>query len=302
LLLVFLAGLLLLLAGCGEEGGVTTTQATPATTGAEGITTISGTAVKGPVSGGMVTAYAVDNGARGRELASTTTDAQGNFTMKMSGYAGPMMLTMTGGTYQDEATGSMMNMATGDMMTAALPDVSSGATVSGVQMTPLTSMAQTMAGNMSGGMNMANINTANMAMSKYFMVGDVLYTTPMDPTTPNSGAGANQNMKNYGMAMAAMSESAKNLGMTSSSGMVTAMMNDASDGVMNGMMTGSNPVAMRGGMMGGASMMQANTGTSGMASAMMAFMSSGMNRSGLTAADMQALIDQMNSSSGMIGP
>jgi hypothetical protein len=43
-------------------------------------------------------------------------------------------------------------------------------------------------------------------------------------------------MINYGMSMAAISQEAKDLGMSSSSSMVTAMMNDAADGVMNGMM------------------------------------------------------------------
>jgi len=41
------------------------------------------------------------------------------------------------------------------------------------------------------------------------------------------------------MAIAAMSQSAKDMGMDSSSSMVTAMMNDASDGVMNGLMGGT---------------------------------------------------------------
>ena len=52
-------------------------------------------------------------------------------------------------------------------------------------------------------------------------------------------------MKNYGMSIAAMSQYAKTIGMTTSSTMVTAMMDDASDGVMNGMM-GSTPVSMGG--------------------------------------------------------
>ncbi|MFA5810208.1 MAG: hypothetical protein WC935_07740, partial [Thermoleophilia bacterium] len=197
---------------------------------------------------------------------------------------------------------SMMTMAPNDMMTAVIPSISSGATVTGIQMTPLTSMAQTMAGNMSGGMTAANIGSANTAMSNYFMVNDILTTPPMNPNVQGSGVGASQDMRNYGMAIAAMMENARMLGMTSSSGMVTAMMNDASDGAMNGMMAGSKPIAMGGGMsmMGGGTMMQGNMGTSGMANAMTSFMNSGMNKSGLTVADMQALMNRLNSSSGKI--
>lgn len=297
--LIFLIGFLLVLFGCGvENGGVTSP---PATSGGENVT-ISGTAVKGPVGGGMLTAYAMSNGTRGAQLGSASTDPQGNFSMMIGAYSGPVMLSMSGGTYSDEATGSLMTMAPNDVITAVIPSISSGATVTGIQMTPLTSMAQAMAGNMPGGMTAANISAANTAMGNYFMVNDILHTPPMNPNVPGSGAGASQDTRNYGMAIATMMENARMLGMTSSSGMVTAMMNDASDGVMNGMMGGSKPITMGGGMsmMGGGTMMQANMGTSGMANAMTGFMNSGMNKSGLTVADMQALMDRLNSSSGKI--
>ena len=76
------------------------------------------------------------------------------------------------------------------------------------------------------------------------------------------------------------------------------MMNDASDGHMNGMM-GGTPIQMGGGMMGG-NMMQSNAGTSGLANAMTQFMNSQMNKSGLTAQDMQSLINQLATSNGNI--
>jgi hypothetical protein len=86
---------------------------------------------------------------------------------------------------------------------------------------------------------------------------------------------------------------------TSSSGMVTAMMDDASDGAMNGMM-GSTGISMggMGGMMGG--MMQANAGTTGLGSAMSTFVGSAMNHSGVPVTDMQPLIDKLNTSGGTI--
>lgn len=153
---------------------------------------------------------------------------------------------------------------------------------------------------MSGGMTPANITAANTAMGNYFSVSDILYAHPMNPLTPGSGAGATQDMRNYGMVLAAMSKYAQTIGMPVSSGMITLMMNDASDGVMNGMM--GNTQIMMGGMGGmmGNNPMSANAGTSGLASAMTAFMESAMNRSGLTVADMQELMNKMNASSGQI--
>jgi hypothetical protein len=261
---------------------------------------IAGTAVKGPVNGTTVTAFAISNGMMGSQIGTGTTDAQGNFTMSIGSYSGPVMLRMSGGTYTDEAAGTTMTMQSGDFMTSMMPQAIAGSVMGGVQITPLTSMAQMKAQSMSGGMTPANITAANTAMGNYFSVSDILYTHPMNPLTPGSGTGATQDMRNYGMVLAAMSKYAQTIGMPISSGMITLMMNDASDGVMNGMM--GNTQIMMGGMGGmmGNNPMSANAGTSGLASAMTAFLGSAMNRSGLTVADMQALMNKMNASSGQI--
>ena len=153
---------------------------------------------------------------------------------------------------------------------------------------------------MSGGMTAANIMAANAAMGNYFSISDILYTHPMNPLTTGSGTGATQDMRNYGVVLAAMSKYAQTIGMPFSSAMVTVMMDDAADGVMNGMM-GSTQIMMggMGGMMGN-NPLSANAGTSGLANAMTAFMGSAMNRSGLTVADMQSLMNKMSASGGQI--
>jgi hypothetical protein len=131
-------------------------------------------------------------------------------------------------------------------------------------------------------------------MGNYFSVGDVLHTQPMNPLVAGSGAGASQDSQNYGMTLAAMSKYAQTQGMSYSSAMVTAMMNDASDGMMDGK-AGSAPIQM-GGMMGG-SMMPLNAGSSGMGGAMNAFMTSAQNKSGVTT---PALVSKLNGASGQI--
>lgn len=281
--LTFLIGSLSLLFGCGGAGNSGTTT---------GSGMISGSAVKGPINGGTVTAYAVTNGTMGAQLASGTTDSQGNYHLSIGDYTGSIVMQMSGGTYVDEATGATETMAPGDVMTAVVT-LSTG-TAAVIQITPLTSMAQAMAQNMAGGLTDANITTANTAVGNYFMVSDILHIKPMNPLVTGSGSGATQDMKNYGMAIAAMTQYAKNIGMTSSSGIVTSMMNDASDGVINGMM-GTTQITM-GGMMGGGTMMPPTAGTTGLATAMTQFMGSPMNRSGLTPLDMQKLIENLNPS------
>ena len=294
MVLILAIGSSLLLFGCGGGSG----GSSGTTSGVDGV--ISGTAVKGPVNGATVTAFAIGNGLMGAQIGTGTTDAQGNFTIPIGAYSGPVMLRMNGGTYTDEATGASMTMQAGDIMASVMPQAGAGSVMSGVQMTPLTSMAQVRAQTMSGGMTPANITAANTAMGNYFSVSDVLYTHPMNPLTPGSGTGATQDMRNYGIMLAAMSQYANTIGMPISSGMVTTMMNDASDGIMNGMM--GNTQIMMGGMGGmmGNNPLSANAGTSGLANAMTAFMGSAMNRSGLTVADMQSLINKMSTSNGQI--
>jgi hypothetical protein len=260
--------------------------------------TISGTAIKGPVSNATVTASSLSNGTMGRQLGTGQTYTQGNFSISIGDYSGAVLLQITDGDYMDEATGSMMSMQPGDVMTAAILFMAAGSTMSGVQITPLTSMAQRMAQDMSGGMSQANITTANNAMGQYFDVSDILDTTPINTNVNGSGMGANPDMKNYGMTMAAICQYAKDIGMPNSSGLVTAMMDDASDGHMNGMM-GSTQIGMGGGMMGG-NMMSSNAGTIGLAGAMVEFIQSPMNKSGVTVQDMQTLINKLQSSNGLI--
>jgi hypothetical protein len=261
--------------------------------------TVSGKVFNGPMSQAMVTAYALNGGSRGAQIASTATDTQGAFSMSLGSYTGPVMMQVTGGTYTDEATGETMTMGSGDVMTAVMSTVNSGSNVSGMWITPLTSMAQARAQAMAGGMVDANITAANAAVGNYFMVGDILHTQPMNPAVTGSGSAASQDERDCGVAIAAMSQYAKDLGMTASSAFVTAMMSDASDGMMDGR-SGSGQFSMGGGMMGSGGMMQSTTGTTGLATAMTNFMTSTMNRSGLTSTDMNALIQRLAGSSGKL--
>jgi hypothetical protein len=282
------------LVACGGGGG-DISGSTSATNG-----TISGTATKGPVSGATVRAYALNNGVKGGQLGSGQTDSNGNFTMRVDAYSGPIMLQLHGGSYADEATGARMNMLNADDMACAVPSISvtAGSATTGIQITPLTSMAHAWAEHMAGGMTTTNITMANMRIgAAYLGQGmDILMTHPIDPTVVGSANGASIDAKNYGMMLAAMSQEAHQLGMTtSSSAMVTAMHNDAEDGTMDGTMSGA-PINMSGmgGMMGGGNMMPA-AGTDELTTAMAMFINSPMNRSGVTSvAEMQALMDQLH--------
>jgi hypothetical protein len=164
-----------------------------------------------------------------------------------------------------------------------------------------------MAQHMAGGMTDANITAANTAVGNYFMVHDIVHTPPINPLVPGSATSATQDMMNYGMTLAAMSQYAKAAGMTSSSGFVTAMMNDASDGVIDGkasgtvvtMGGGAGGGMMTGGGMGGG-MMPPDAGGAGLTTAMRDFMNSGMNRSGLSVTDMTTLMQRLRDGNGQL--
>jgi hypothetical protein len=284
---------LLLATGCGGGG----TSADAPGTGGMGV--ISGVVTKGPVGNATVTAYGVSGGQMGTQIGMATTDASGNFTMPIGTYGGPVMMQASGGTYKDEATGLSMGMAQGDVMTAIVPSVVAGASSTGVQVTPVTAMAQALAQQMSGGMTAANMATANAAVGNYFSVSDILHIQPMNPLTTGAGTGASQDARNYGMTLAAMSQYARTLNMSVSSALVTAMMNDASDGVMDGKRGGTQISMSMGGMMGTA-MMASNSGTGSLATAMAVFMNSSVNLSGLTLGDMAGLMQKLNNSNGRI--
>ncbi len=273
-----------ILTACGGGGaGSSTTQGS-----------ISGIVTKGPMNNSTVVAYAISNGQMGAQIASATTDANGNFTMSTGSYSGAVMLQASSGTYTDEATGTGMSLAPGDVMTTVMPTVAANATISGIQVTPVTAMAQTMAQHMTGGMTDANIAAANTAMGSYFTVSDILHTQPMNPLVTGSGTGASQDARNYGMVLAAISQYAQTKGMTSSSAMVTALMNDASDGVMDGK-SGSTAVQMGG--MGGGTPLPTAAGTSDLSAAMNTFMLSGQNKSGITTA---TLMTKLSSATGQM--
>ena len=156
-------------------------------------------------------------------------------------------------------------------------------------------MAQAMAQNMPGGMTVANITIANGAITHYFMVGDILTIPPMNPLIFGSRTGASPESRNYGIALAAMSQYANEMGLHSSAGIVPAMMNDAADGTLDGML-GSRAIEMNG---GGTTMPNA-AARSGLADAMTNFAQSPMNRSGVTVAEMQTLMSQLRTSTGQL--
>jgi hypothetical protein len=150
-------------------------------------TTITGSAVKGPVSGATVTAKKPD----GSNCGTTTTNGSGTYSLTTA-CRGDLIIEITSGSYTDEATGANKALDTPlkVMITAG------GGTVTGVA-TPLTTMAFSSA---FGGVptTTAAFNTQAQKVAAQFGLSNVNLVT-----TQPSVTGA---VNNYGEVLKAFSQ------------------------------------------------------------------------------------------------
>ncbi|NTX67621.1 hypothetical protein HUA74_43940 [Myxococcus sp. CA051A] len=87
---------------------------------------MTGTVIKGRVSGATVRVYLLEQGTtQGPLIATTTTDEAGAFTAGVAAAAGPFVIVASGGSYVDEATGNATPLS--ETLTALVPRHSPGA-------------------------------------------------------------------------------------------------------------------------------------------------------------------------------
>jgi hypothetical protein len=178
-----------ILVACGGSSDPATV-ATPTPTPAVTTTTISGSAVKGPVSGATVT---IKNAATGAVVGTTTTGTGGVYSVPIT-YVGDVLVEVSGGTYTDEATGASTALAT--PLRVVLN--ANGGAVTGVA-TPLTTMAYTYALGTGTTTTSSNFNTWATTVANQFKLTGVNLATTV-PTT--SGA----SMDSYGKVLAGVSQ------------------------------------------------------------------------------------------------
>lgn len=162
-------------------GGGDSTPATPTET------TITGSAVKGPVNGATVTAKKADGTACG-----TATTTNGTYTLKTT-CTGDLVIEVTGGTYTDEATGASTKLETPLKVVIA----ANGGSVTGVA-TPLTTMAFSTAFSSPNSATKAAFDTQAAKIATQFGLSGVNLAT----TEPNVTGTANE----YGKALKAVSQ------------------------------------------------------------------------------------------------
>jgi hypothetical protein len=161
--------------GGGGGGGVAPPPPPPAGT------SVTGTAAKGLLGNAIVNFYDVSSSGtvNGTSLATARTNAQGAFSASVSA-TGPVVVTVTTdgqSTMLDELSGTAVAAPANLTLRAAV----AGLTTTPIAVTPLTEMAYGIASASSGGLTVANIDTANSAVSAAMLDGaPVLSTKPIN--------------------------------------------------------------------------------------------------------------------------
>jgi hypothetical protein len=161
-------------------------------------------ASKGPIAGGTATARVLNaDGSLGATLASATTAVDGTFSIDIGSYSGNVLVTITGGSYVNEATNATVgNTAT---LRVALTGVTGNTTA---QATALTEIAVQVA-EAAGGLTAANLLSAYTKVSTLVAGADIVKIAPADVLAV-SAASASTEAQTYGLMLAAISQMVAN--------------------------------------------------------------------------------------------
>lgn len=253
---------------------------------------VSGVVFKGPVAAGSVRALKLSATLeRGDELASTTTDADGLFELKLPPYSGPLLIVASSGTYIEEAIGLGVKLD-GNELTALIPAYTGGAVIPGVRVTPVSSLATALATfHVRNGKGVAEAHEeARLHLNAHFGAIDWSAVSPADLTVAgvtNLSPEARAGLLISGLSWLAKQEAeASDLtpGLTVNGATLTAaLVRDASDGTLDG-------------RVGGELLKQGKVSLSGvtlradLVQAMTAFVNSNRNASALRLQDVTALL------------
>jgi hypothetical protein len=235
-------------------------------------TTVSGSAVKGYVGTAKVEVYAYQaNGQRGALIASTFTDAQGNYSVSAN-YRGPAEVVVTQGQYLDEATGTAVSLQANELRAiVSLDQANKTAAV-----TALTTVAAGYVdANAATGMETA-IAKSSQEVAKAFGLVDINLTNEVPADLSYGGSGKSMAQIKYGAVQAGLSQIIKdhNLSPQQLLTLVKDISLDFSDGVLDGK---SGSAALQSSLT-----LTPNQALTGLNTAIESFMNSPRNKSGYT--------------------
>jgi hypothetical protein len=169
---------------------------------------ISGVVSAGPMNGATVTAYSLNaNGSKGNQLATTTSDSNGKYSLSMAAQSGPVIIIASGGTYVEEASGSTISMGNAQVRTI-LSSVSNGQQVGVTPVTEIATQNTLAAINANSSANVsAIISSSNSSVAAAMGLTDITIP-PANPNQSASNAGSTQAAQ-YAVVLAAISQMAQ---------------------------------------------------------------------------------------------
>jgi len=179
----------LFLAGCGGSHGSSAPQQP---------TRVFGVASKGIFTRGTVNLYALADGKRGALLKQASINPVfGTYSANLGSYVGPIVAEASG-SYQDEATGTILQVPADAPIRAALP------VARGTVNLPVTALTEIAVQKTGGAFTPAAIEAANAVVSDLFKV-DIINTLPV---AASAGAlnSASADQVTYTLALATLSQ------------------------------------------------------------------------------------------------
>ena len=224
---------------------VSSTTSTAATLTVNPPAGVNGAAFDGPVVGATINAYSFSSTGvlSTTAIATTITNADGGYTLTLpTGFSGPVLLKSIGGTYKDDATGATEQAGP---LSVLIPDAS-GAVMA--EMTPLTSMAATLAVDLAAASATSPTtiaNDLNMELGMYFGGTGNPATTPLvDLTVPNCTQNVTQAILDSSAIVAGLSQVAANNGVSSAT-LTNALIEDfEANGAFTGSFANGTPITV----------------------------------------------------------
>ena len=237
----------------GQAGAAGATGAAAFPVNAKGI---AGEVMKGRISGATVTAMgsgpscaanAQDgvpltcNLGPGNTVVTAITGADGTYSLNFPAtYAGPVILQVIGGTFLNEIDGSAELGPAAAPMRAILGTSPAPGTITNVAITPFTTMAaaRVFARAGAGEVTESLVNGVNALVGSMYGIADIIGTTPVE-VTAFLPFGVTANAQQYGLLTAAFSQQAANFGLGNPLIFVNGVVEDLSDGELDGLRNGT---------------------------------------------------------------
>lgn len=273
-------------AACGGGNPVKVGDAVP--------TVLKGTVIKGPVKAATVKVVRIaDDGTPGEELSSASTDEFGVFEARLKPYNGAVLVIATDGTYVEEAVGLEVALSSNALATY-VPEVRAGTTTDGIRLTPISTMALALTRyHLKQGTALKTAwEEARTNLNAHFGTLDWASVTPGDvaksTTLSQEGRAALLLAALSAQARLLATQSGVSAGLAINAGSLTAaLVKDAEfDGTFNG-------VGAEGPLTLGTQRLDGQTLRLGYSQALIDFVKSGRNATGLTEADVRSLATRL---------